>query len=223
MADAQVADGAAVDAPQDQAQDQARDPARDPAQGAQLSAPTAAAPRTPAPPRARNVSILPAMAVLIVAVGTLGLFGLLNVVTSGTTTATTLPFIIGTLPKGNGLFAHAVQDGVPPPNIASAFIDPAGTRRIGVVTTGGGGTGDYDLEYVLRVKAPRARLLGFYREDLEALGWNLFSVSGGTSAHLLFQKAGTDGNYWDAGVVATATSPIVTTYTFKLFQFDDFS
>ena len=40
---------------------------------------------------------------------------------------------------------------------------------------------------------------------------------------MLFQKAGTDSFYWEAGVVATAPSSSTTPFTLRLFQVADFS
>ncbi len=182
--------------------------------------------RPPSAPPSKMTSILPAAAVVLVAVGTLALFAVVDVLTSGRTTPTTVPQIVGTLELGHtSLFAHAVQDETPPQDVASGLVVPAGTRLVAELTTGGGGPGNYDLKLRLRVDAPRARLLGFYRSELGALGWALYSVSGGStaeSAELLFQKAGSDQNYWELGVDATATSPRVTTFTFRLFEQTDF-
>jgi hypothetical protein len=182
-----------------------------------------------APPPSRRVSILPAAVVLLVAVGMLSVFVLLNVVGTTTTTPTTVPTVLGGLPVSHAASAAAfrgwVQGGDPPADVASALLAPRGAVRVDAVNTGGTSSGgNYDLENRLTVPAARARLLGFYRSHLEALGWSLYSVSGGAGgATLLFQRAGGDGFYWEAGVVAQATSPTTTTYTFRLFQVTDLS
>jgi hypothetical protein len=182
--------------------------------------------RAPTPPPARTVSILPAAAVLGIAVLTLGIFGVMNMVASSTTTATTAPTILGGLPLGRPTaFAPWVRSGALPSNVATALIVPAATRELGAVTTGGGGTGEFDREDRFVAAAPRARLLGFYRSNLVGRGWSVISTSGtqGGTAQVLFQKAGSDGVYWEAGVTARATSPTSTPYTFRLFQVSDFS
>lgn len=182
--------------------------------------------RPPTPPPVRSVSILPAAAVLGVALLTLLVFGLANTIGGSTTTSTTLPIVVGGLPMGSTpLFGTWTQTGAIPGNVTSALIAPAGARLIGAVTTGGGGAGQFDAEDRLVVDASRERLLGFYRSNLVARGWKVISESGTPhgGAELLFQKAGTDGFYWEAGVNALAPSRAVTPYTFRMFQVSDFS
>jgi hypothetical protein len=184
--------------------------------------------RVPTPPRARNTSILPAAAILILAVVMLGAFGVVDVLLGASTTPTTLPTIIGGLRGGtSSVFKGDVIDGVPPANISSAFIAPDGTKYVATINTGGGGPLDYDLELQLSVDASRAKVLGFYNSDFDALGWNLFSSSGSASstgtATLEYSKGGDDGSYWELGITATATSPRTTTFTYRIFQADDSS
>lgn len=182
--------------------------------------------RAPTPPPARTVSILPAAAVLVVAVLTLTVFGLANMIGGSTTTSTTLPTIVGGLPMGTTpLFRTWSGSGAIPGNVATALIAPAGARVLGAVTIGGGGAGQFDREDRLVVDAPRARLLGFYRSNLVARGWKVISENGTPhgGAEVLFQKAGTDGFYWEAGVDASAPTRAVVPYTFRLFQVSDFS
>ncbi|HEV3212757.1 MAG TPA: hypothetical protein VGZ03_05100 [Acidimicrobiales bacterium] len=185
-----------------------------------------AARRAPTPPPARTVSIVPAAAVLGIAVLTLGVFGLLNAFASSSTTSTTAPTIYGGLALGRTTaFAPWTRSGALPADVASALLVPAGARALGAVTTGGGGAGQFDREDRFVVAAPRARLLGFYRSNLIARGWAVISTSGTAtgSAEVLFQKAGSDGVYWEAGVTASAATPTSATYTFRLFQVSDFS
>jgi hypothetical protein len=182
--------------------------------------------RTPTPPPARTVSIVPAAAVLGLAVLMLVVFGVMNMIASSSTTPTTGPTILGGLPAGRtAAFVAWERSGDLPPNIASALLVPATTRVLGAVTTGGGGPGQFDREDRFVVVAPRSRVLGFYRTNLTARGWSVISTSGttGGSAQVLFQKAGSDGVYWESGVTATASSAASTAFTFRLFQVDDFS
>jgi hypothetical protein len=190
----------------------------------------AAAAGAPVAPRSSRTSILPAAAVLGLAVVMLVVFGLMNMVVSSSTTPTTLPVILGGLKAdpaaARTVFTGWVGDDEPPANVASGVIAPEGARRVGVVTTGGGAatSGAFDLEDRVVVTAPRARVLGFYRTQLEAHGWRLISSSGGASGDvLLFQIAGSDGFYWEAGVTAQATGPSATTYTYRIIQVSDYS
>ena len=185
--------------------------------------------QAPTPPPSRHTSILPAAAVLGIAVVMLVIFGLTNLAESQRTTSTTFPTVVGTLRNdpSTTVFRGWALDGVPPANVASGLIAPVGARRIGSVATGGGGpsSGDYDLEVRVVVAAPRARLLGFYRSNLEATGWKLLSTTptsrGG--AELLLQAEGADGFYWEAGITATASSSTTTRYTYRLLQVADAS
>ncbi|HUD70138.1 MAG TPA: hypothetical protein VMQ40_07855 [Acidimicrobiales bacterium] len=185
----------------------------------------------PVPPPSRRVSILPAASVLGLAVLTLVLVLTANAFDSSIITPTTAPVIIGALPSASAaadtsLFPQAVQDGVPPANIASALIAPKATTRIRALDTGGLGTGDYDRATSFSVAAPRARLFGFYRSNLEALGWKLISTGAapaGGGDELLFLKGGTDGWYWETGVIAQPTTSGRTVFTFRIFQVADAS
>jgi hypothetical protein len=183
----------------------------------------------PLAPPARRVSILPAASVLALAVLTLIIVLVANSFDNSVVTPTTLPVVLGGLPAASStadaaLFAKAVQDGVPPANIASALIAPKHTVWLENVATGGAGTGDYDREWSFSVAASRARVLGFYSADLKALGWSLFSTGAapnGAGDELLFQKGGADGWYWNAGVVAQPTVSAKTVFTFRIFQVID--
>jgi hypothetical protein len=181
--------------------------------------------RAPTPPPVRRVSILPAAAVLGVAVLTLLLFGFLNLVASPRTTTTTQPVVVGGLrAEKTAIFGSWTSHGLVPSNVATALLVPRGARLLSAVGVGGGQDA-FDREDRLVVAAPRSRLLGFYRSHLVGLGWSVISPSGtaGGGDEILFQKGGSDGFYWEAGVVATAPTPRSTPYTLRLFQVADFS
>jgi hypothetical protein len=185
--------------------------------------PTPTPTRTPTPPPARTVSILPAAAILGLAIVTLVVFGLMNMIGSQSTTPTTTPTILGGWPRGHTTaFVPWLRSGAMPSDVASALLVPRGTRLLGTVETGGG---QFDREDRFVAAVPRARVLGFYRSHLTALLWSVISTSAsaGGSAQLLFQKAGTDGFYWEAGITATTTTSGSTAYTFRVFQVSDFS
>jgi len=175
----------------------------------------------------RRTSILPATAVLVIAVLVLGVFVIVDVTTSSSTTPTTLPAIVegGLQPVAHSpVFKGDACGGTPPGDVASVFIVPKGTRKIRSVLTGGSAceSGDYDVELQLLAHAPRPELLGFYVANLHRLGWTLFSKggSGEDDDELLFEKAGSDGNYWEAGIVAQPSAGGATSYSFRLFVAD---
>lgn len=185
----------------------------------------------PVAPRARRYSILPAASVVILAALILLIVGATNALDTSQVVPTTLPAIVGALPAASpaadaSLYVGAVRDGVPPTDIASALIAPRGTTKIKNLLTGGEGEGDYDRATSFRVAAPRARVFGFYRANLEALGWKLFSsgiAPGDGGDELLFQKGGSDGWYWETGVIAPLTADGATIFEFRIFQAADAS
>jgi hypothetical protein len=180
------------------------------------------------PPPANTVSILPALVVLVIAVVTLGIFGLINLVDTSSTSIGTPVDVVGGLPVDAHptVFTGWVADGTPPANIATGMLVPVGTTYLAGVPVGGGGAGGFDREVRLSINAPRAQLLGFYHAELQAGGWNQFS-SGHAQAggdELLFLKAGSDGWYWEIGVVATSSGPVsspTTRFTYRLYQASD--
>jgi hypothetical protein len=187
---------------------------------------TQVAQRPATAPPSRNTSIVPAACVLGLAVVTLIVFGLMNMIGSAAIAPTTLPAIVGGAPvdTSSRIFSAWPQGGEPPSDITAALVVPVGARLLGSVTTGGSSS-DFDRE--VRIAVPdlsRSHVLGFYRTHFEGLGWHLYSTSSnGNGVELLFQKGGSDGFYWEAGVNAASTSPTSATYTYRLFQVSDFS
>jgi hypothetical protein len=178
---------------------------------------------TPRPPLTTTTSILPAMVVLAVAVGTLVLFTVLNLVTNTAVrhAPTTVPIVVGGLGTDatNPALAGCVRGGSPPPDIASALLLPVRTTPAGATRHPNSGAGDYDCLRTLATGANAGQVLGFYQAHLEALGWDLFSrgsSSGG--AQLLFQKAGSDTFYWVVGVTIDASRASGSTWTYRIYQ-----
>src|SRR5579872_4058734 len=117
----------------------------------------------------------------MVALTTLGLFVLVDAVTSQRTTTTTIPGIVigglATDPHAT-FFAADVVDGVPPADVASALVVPVGTRFVRRLPIGSGPVaGDYDLEDQFTIAASRAALFGYYTAHLAALRWSEYSQS----------------------------------------------
>lgn len=190
-----------------------------------MAAPASETSPLPAPP-SHTVSILPAATVVIVAVVTLVTFAFLNIFDASTTAPTTLPIIVGGLPEASStsVFAAFAAPGLVPADVTSALVVPVGAARVAGEVTGGGGVAGYDRAVRITVHSPRPQLLGFYRSHLEGSGWRLFSQGTATGGgdELLFQKAGSDGWYWEVGVVAR-TSHGATVYTYRLIQASDLS
>ena len=174
------------------------------------------------PPLTTTTSILPAMIVVAVAVLTLGIFLVINVVTSQRVTTTTTPVAIvgGLALDPRNLSLHACeQAGSPPGNIIGALVLPVHTTPAGTAIHANGGAGDYDCLRHFTSAANAGEVLGFYRARLESQGWSLFSSgSAHAIAQLLFQKAGSDTFYWVVGVTINSSSSSATSWTYRIYQ-----
>lgn len=178
---------------------------------------------TPKPPLTTTTSILPAMAVVGIAVVTLVVFLLINFIANPkvTTTTTTLPVVVGGLLEqpNSRLLAGCQEAGNPPANIGGALLVPRLTRSSGPTLHPNGGAGDYDCLRTLVTRTSPAQLLGFYSAQLQSRGWSLFSK--GSPAGLpqyLFQKAGSDTFYWIIGITVNATHGLTSAWTFRIYQ-----
>ncbi len=175
------------------------------------------------PPLTTTTSILPAMAVLGIAVVTLVIFLAINLIANPTvkSTPTTIPIIVGSLNTQDGsvLLAGCQQAGNPPADIATALLVPATTQATAPTVHPNGGAGDYDCLRTLVTRATSGELLGYYTAQLQARGWNLFSHGSSSGApQLLFQKAGSDTFYWIVGITVTARHGATSYWTYRIYQ-----
>jgi hypothetical protein len=162
----------------------------------------------------RRTSIWPAASVLIIAIGTLGIFMVINAVTSTTTVTTTTVAVVGGLTPATdaALTNGCSSSGQPPIDIQHALSVPTGTTLIGhKIVNQGAGEFDCYLDYASTANS--ADILAFYRARIPALGWKLFSsghaAGGSHGQQLLFQIAGSDSFYWVYGITINATAPEV--------------
>jgi hypothetical protein len=177
----------------------------------------------PKPPLTTTTSIWPAAAVLILAVVVLGSFMLINIVSDQgvTTTTTTLASVVGGLntESSNVILQNCQQPDNPPTNIADAFLVPVSTQSTGPTQLPNEGAGDFDCFRPLVTQTSSGALLQYYKTQLEARGWNLFSTgSSDGSPQVLFQKAGSDGFYWVVGITVTSTTPSTTEWKYTIYQ-----
>jgi hypothetical protein len=179
---------------------------------------------TPRPPLTTTTSILPAASILGVAVLMLVVFMFINLVADqGVATTTTIPVVVGGLnvDRSSTLLENCAAPGTPPANIASGIMVPVTTTSRGPFQMPNSGAGDFDCYRPLVTTAGAPALLSFYRAQLGARGWSLFSSGASNGApQYLFQKAGSDTFYWIIGVTvdpsrSTATS---TAWTFRIYQ-----
>jgi hypothetical protein len=178
----------------------------------------------PKAPLTTTTSILPAAAVLGLAVAMLAIFMVINLVTNqSVSTTTTIPVVVGGLgiDPTSDVLANCQTPGTPPANIVSGIVVPQGTLSRGPFQMPNSGAGDFDCFRPLVTSASASSLLSFYRAQLEARGWNLFSSGASNgSPQYLFQKAGSDTFYWIIGVTVapSASTSTSTAWTFRIYQ-----
>jgi hypothetical protein len=122
---------------------------------------------------------------------------------------TTLPVVVGGLAKAPSSAAldYCKSASEIPTNINDVFIVPVGTQSESGGNIPNAGAGDFDCYQPLVTTTNAATLLTFYKSQLEARGWSLFSQgSSNGSPQSLFQKAGNDGFYWVVGITVTKSA-----------------
>ncbi len=177
----------------------------------------------PRPPLTTTTSIWPAAVVLGVAVVMLVVFLLINLVANPSVarTPTTLPLVVGGLAKApsTSVLDYCTHRSEIPSNITNVFVVPVGTTNEPGANIPNAGAGDFDCFQPLVTRANSASLLAFYAAQLETRGWSLFSHgSTNGSPQSLFQKAGSDGFYWVAGVTVTTSRSGSVYWTFRIYQ-----
>jgi hypothetical protein len=205
--------------------------------------PTGGEDRAPSVAPRRPPSLRPALIVLGVALVLILFFGILSAVTGsgGNATRSTPKPAVPTPVAGTSLRAIPAtsalgpieQPGSPPSNITSGLKVPSGATAVSHSTsTATGGTGQYDATVSFTVSAPQETVISFYRTTLAKAGWKVFSVGSARGVkggiEVLAEKGGTDGWYWEGGVVVSpstfsgaASTRLTTSFSFRLFQVPD--
>jgi hypothetical protein len=190
------------------------------------------------PPTSTGTSLRPALIVVALAVLILGVFAAIALLTSDhsasvRTNAPPHPV------AGSGLFAlpaaHALAPiltaGEPPADIVNAVSVPSGAVRISQQNNSASG-GQYDAQIGLRSNATQGALLAFFATDMRRQGWQVFDQGAAANdpgaTEVLGKLAGSDGWYWEMGVVVSPTSfgngtssGGRTDFTLRLFQQSD--
>jgi len=179
---------------------------------------------TSQPPLTTTTSIKPAAVVLGIAAFVLVFFTTINIVANPTVNSTTtIPIVVGALPidtKSTLLIECQLPEN-PPPDISSSLLIPTLSSPESSIKWRGKGPGGYDCARDISTEAPTSELLGFYKSQMEARGWKLFSRGGGYHSkkpQMLFQKAGSDTFYWILGVSVIRDSSTTTSFTFRIYQ-----
>ena len=181
------------------------------------------------PPGVSPTSLKYAAIVPIVAVVMMVIVIAINVTTSSTpqTKAALLPHLqasSGLTAAPGSPFSSYVVAGEPTSDILSAVAIPSGVTFVGSPQTGGEAT-SFDKSLVYGSSASSGSLYTFFHQELAANGWKIFSTGapvGHPGVEMLAQKAGSDGWYWEAGVIISPTtfhgSTQSTTFTYRLYQ-----
>jgi hypothetical protein len=183
-------------------------------------------------------SLRPAMIVLGLAVLILGVFAGLAVVTSNTNAPVrtgSSPHAVSGTPlravQGARVLSVIEQGGEPPSNIMNAVVVPIGTVRVSSQNNSGSAD-QFDSQVALRADASQGALLSFFTAAMHQQGWQVFdngpAANDPGAVEVLGRLAGTDGWYWEMGVVippttfgAGAPASGETNLTIRLFQIPD--
>ena len=177
----------------------------------------------PRAPLTTTTSIWPAAGVLIFAVVMVAIFMIINLTSDQgvSSTSTTLPVVVGGLNKApsSAVLDYCSHASEIPSNVNDAFIVPVGTSSKSGGRVPNAGAGDFDCYQPLITSTNSGSLLKFYKTQLEARGWTLFSQgSSNGSPQSLFQKAGSDSFYWVVGITVNSSTKSSCHWTFRIYQ-----
>lgn len=179
----------------------------------------------PKAPLTTTTSIWPAALILGIAAVMLVVFMVINLVADQGVTkeTTTIPLVVGGLKidaTAGAVLQYCRQTEEVPSNITDVFLVPVGTSPRTGANTPNLGAGDFDCEQpMFTAKVNAASLITFFNSQLEARGWSLFSKGASNGdPESIFQKAGNDGFYWEAGVTVTKSTSGGVDWTFQIYQ-----
>ncbi len=183
-------------------------------------------PSPPQPPVTTTTSLWPALSILGIAVLMLGTFMVVNLITNKGVVAketTTLPVIVGGLQADatpGAKLQYCLQTEEVPSDIADAFVVPVNTVTRAGERTPDLGAGEFSCEQPMATASTNSSaLISFFNEQLQARGWSLFSHGASNGdPQSLFQKAGSDGFYWEVGVTVNKSTSTSVDWTFQIYQ-----
>jgi hypothetical protein len=160
------------------------------------------------------------------AVVMVGAFMLVDVLTDQTIVTketTTIPVVVGGLqvdPSPGAKLRYCLQTEEVPANIESAFVVPVRTITRSGESTPDLGAGEFSCKQPFTTSNTSASaIISFFNAQLQARGWSLFSHGASNGdPQSLFQKAGTDGFYWELGVTVTKSTANGVDWTFQIYQ-----
>ena len=181
------------------------------------------------PPPGNPTSIKPAMVVLAVAVGTIVLFGLVNILFSSSPPSSKdlKPQRFASV-AAKPYLKDILLPGVPPKDIVEALRLPVGVKDLRELHTGAG-AGSFDGEVQMQAQQTQGWLYAFFRDQLGRRGWKVFSHStiSKNRVEVLARRAGGDGFMWQVGVDvspskftpnADGTVSQSTSFTYRIYQ-----
>ena len=181
------------------------------------------------PPGIAPTSLRWALVVPLLAVAMLAIVILINVADApGPPPASTIPKVsstVGLTVSPINPFTPEVSAGEPVPDILNAVVIPAPATSLGSVPTGGEPT-SFDGAFRYSSPASQGALYSFFHQEMSGRGWKIFSVgapAGSKGIEILAQKAGSDGWFWEQGVVIhptrfAANGKQATIFTVRLYQ-----
>jgi len=183
-------------------------------------------PSSPKPPVTTTTSLWPALSILGIAIVMLGTFMIVDLITNKGVVAkdtTTIPVIVGGLhanPSPGAKLQYCLQTEEVPSDISSAFVVPVDTITRAGESTPDLGAGEFSCEQPMATAgASASAIISFFNEQLQARGWSLFSHGASNGdPQSLFQKAGSDGFYWEVGVTVNKSTSTNVEWTFQIYQ-----
>jgi hypothetical protein len=181
------------------------------------------------PPGIAPTSYKLALLVPLAAVLLLAIVVVINLLDSpGTVEKATIPKLTGktglTVSPVNP-FVPLVAAGEPANDILNAVVVPDQALSLGSIPVGGQPT-SFDAAFKYSSTASQGALYSFFHQEIAGHGWKIFSIGppvGSKGIELLAQKAGSDGWFWEEGVVIHPTSfassgAQITTFEIRLYQ-----
>jgi hypothetical protein len=145
-----------------------------------------------------------------------------------TTAQPKLGKVSGLSPATVNPFTALIVAGEPPDDILNAVVIPAGSTQTAIPLVGGDPTGfDHTIDFTS--PASEQALFTFFDREMAGHGWKVFSTGapvGQKGIEVLAQKGGSDGWYWEQGVVVNPTTfgadgAQTTHFSVRLYQASD--
>jgi hypothetical protein len=177
-----------------------------------------------APTKMWMAAIVPLCAVVMLAV-----IIIINIATAEPPAAVApspkLEKVSGLSPSTTNPFVPLVVAGEPPGDVLGSVVIPAGSIQTAIPQVGGDPTGfDHTIDFTS--PASEQAIYSYFDHEMTGRGWKVFSKGAPANqpgVEVLAQRAGSDGWYWEEGVVVSPTAfgangSQSTRYSVRLYQ-----